>query len=118
MIDYTATPVVEAAKGSFDVVVNLAPASPEETDALAALTEDGGVFVTATTPPTTAPGHGVQVVQMAVRSDAAQLAGLLNRAATGTLRIDVADRRPLADLAAVHALAGQGALKGKTVITL
>ncbi|WP_030927752.1 NADP-dependent oxidoreductase [Streptomyces sp. NRRL B-24720] len=118
VIDYTATPVVEAAKGPFDVVVNLAPTSPEETDALAALTEDGGVFVTATTPPTTAPGRGVQVVQMAVRSDAAQLAELLNLAAAGTLRIDVADHRPLADLAAVHALAGQGALKGKTVITL
>lgn len=55
-------------------------------------------------------------MQMAVRSDTAQLAELLERAAAGTLRIEVADRRPLAELPAVHNEADRGALKGRTVI--
>lgn len=118
VIDYTAIPVVQAAKGPFDVVLNLAPTTPEDTDALAALTADGGVFVTATTAPATEPGREVRVVRMAVRSDVAQLADLLNRSAAGTLRIDVADRRPLAELPAVHAEADRGALHGRTVIVL
>lgn len=117
VIDYTVTPVAEAAKGPFDVVVNLVPTTPEDTDTLAELVADGGVFVTATTPPTAEPGREVRVVRMAVRSDAAQLTELLERAAAGTLRIHVTDRRPLTELAAVHAEADRGALTGKTVIT-
>ncbi|WP_199818209.1 hypothetical protein [Amycolatopsis sp. VC5-11] len=35
----------------------------------------------------------------------------------GTLRITVADRRPLADLPAVHEEATSGRLVGKTVLT-
>ncbi|WP_433888517.1 NADP-dependent oxidoreductase [Streptomyces sp. CA-111067] len=116
LIDYTATPVAQAANGPFDIVVNLAPTSPEDTDAVAALTADNGVFVTATTAPATEPGRGVRIVQMAVRSGAAQLADLLERAAAGSLRIEVADRRPLAELPDVHAEADRGALKGRTVL--
>jgi NADPH:quinone reductase-like Zn-dependent oxidoreductase len=116
VVDRTAVPVVQAAKGPFDVVVNLAPTTPEDTDALAALTADNGAFVTATTAPATEPGRGVRVVRMAVHNDTAQLADLLERAAAGTLRIDVADRRPLAELPDVHAEADRGELKGRTVI--
>lgn len=118
VVDYTATPVAEAAKGAYDVVLNLAPTTPEDTDVLAALTADGGAFVTATTPPATEPGRAVSVVRMAVRSDAAQLAELLGQVAAGTLRIDVAARRPLAELPAVHAQADSGTLAGKTVIVV
>ncbi|MFI0243064.1 NADP-dependent oxidoreductase [Streptomyces sp. NPDC016845] len=118
IIDYTTTPVTEAAKGPFDVVINLAPTTPEDTDALAALTADGGSFITATTPPATEPGRGVNVVRMAVRSDAEQLTSLLARVAAGEILIDITDRRPLAELPTVHAQADQGALPGKTVITL
>jgi hypothetical protein len=75
------------------------------------------VFVTATTAPSAEPGRGVNVVCMAVRADAAQLTDLLKRAAKRTLHIDVAERRPLADLPDVHARADQGILTGKTVIT-
>ncbi|GAB2800905.1 hypothetical protein GCM10027073_36430 [Streptomyces chlorus] len=55
---------------------------------------------------------------MAVRRDAAQLSTLLDRVAAGEIRINVADRHPLADLPAIHAQADQGTLHGKTVITL
>ncbi|MBR7828788.1 NADP-dependent oxidoreductase [Actinospica sp. MGRD01-02] len=118
VIDHIATPLAEAAKGPFDLVLNFAPTTPEQSDALAALAVDGGVFVTATTPPSADPGRGIKVVQMAVRSDAAQLAELLQRVAAGTLSVNVAERRPLAELAAVHAEADRGALSGKTVIVV
>jgi NADPH:quinone reductase-like Zn-dependent oxidoreductase len=77
---------------------------------------NGGVFVTATTPTSAEPGRGVKTVRMGVRSDAAQLAELLERAAAGRLSINVAQRRPLAELADVHAQADAGTLPGKTVI--
>ncbi len=51
-----------------------------------------------------------------VRSDAALLAELIARVDAGDLQIDVAERRPLADLAAVHDEAVAGRLAGKTVL--
>ena len=52
-----------------------------------------------------------------VRSDASQLAELVARVDAGVLEIEVAERRPLADLAAVHDQAAAGRLAGKTVLT-
>lgn len=118
IVDYTATPVTEALDGGFDVVFNLAPTSPEETAALAGLTADGGVFISATTPPPAETGRGVKTVAMGTRSDAAQLTELLGRVKSGDLRIDIAERKPLAELPAVHARADQGTLPGKTVIVI
>jgi hypothetical protein len=51
-----------------------------------------------------------------VRSDAAQLAGLVHRVDTGTLAIEVADRRPLTDVAAVHDDSDADRLPGKTIL--
>jgi NADPH:quinone reductase-like Zn-dependent oxidoreductase len=117
IIDYTATPLLEAVAGQrFDVVLNLTRTSPEETAALTELTADGGAFVS-TTGPAPDPGRGVRVAQMYVRSDAAQLAELVARVDAGDLAIDVAQRRPLADLAAVHDQAAAGRLPGgKTIL--
>jgi NADPH:quinone reductase-like Zn-dependent oxidoreductase len=117
IIDYPATPLLEAVAGQrFDVVLNLARTSPEETAALTELTADGGAFVS-TTGPAPDPGRGVRVTQMYVRSDAAQLAELVARVDAGDLAIDVAQRRPLADLAAVHDQAAAGRLPGgKTIL--
>ena len=53
---------------------------------------------------------------MFARSDAAQLAGLIARVDAGDLKIDVAQRRPLTDLAAVHDQAAAGQLPGKTIL--
>ena len=50
------------------------------------------------------------------RSDAAQLAELVARVDAGDLQIEVAERRPLTDLAAVHDEAVAGRLPGKTVL--
>jgi len=117
IVDYTATPLQHAVAGQrFDVVLNLAPTSPQETSALVDLVADGGALVSTTTPGPEDAGRGVRTVRVFVRSDAAQLAELVARVDAGDLKIDVAGRRPLADLAAVHAEAAAGRLAGKTVL--
>jgi NADPH:quinone reductase-like Zn-dependent oxidoreductase len=118
IVDYTATPVLQALAGQrFDVVLNLAPTSPEETAQLVDLVADGGAFVSTTTPGPEDAGRGVRTVRVFVRSDASQLAELVARVDAGVLQIEVAERRPLADLAAVHDQAAAGRLAGKTVLT-
>jgi NADPH:quinone reductase-like Zn-dependent oxidoreductase len=117
VIDYTATPLPQALAGQrFDAVLNLVRTSPEETAALADLTADGGAFVI-TTGPAPDPGRGVRAVQMSARSDAAQLGELAARVDAGDLAIDVAQRRPLADLPAVHDQSAAVQLPGKTILT-
>jgi NADPH:quinone reductase-like Zn-dependent oxidoreductase len=117
IIDYTATTLPGAVAGQqFDVVLNLVRTGPEETAQLAGLTADGGAFVSTTFPDLEDAGRGVRVVSVVARSDAGQLAGLVARVDAGDLRIDVAERRPLTDLAAVHDQAVAGRLPGKTVL--
>jgi NADPH:quinone reductase-like Zn-dependent oxidoreductase len=118
VVDYTATPVLQAVTGQqFDVVLNLVRTSPEETAQLVGPVADGGAFVSTTTPGPEDAGRGVRTVRVFARSDAAQLAELVNRVDAGDLQIEVAGRRPLTDLAAVHDEAAAGRLAGKTVLT-
>jgi NADPH:quinone reductase-like Zn-dependent oxidoreductase len=117
IVDYTATPLLQAVAGQrFDVVLNLVRTSPEETAQLAGLVADGGSFVSTTTPGPEDAGRGVRTVRMFARSHASQLAGLVARVDAGELRIEVAGRRPLTDLAAVHDEAVSGHLAGKTIL--
>jgi NADPH:quinone reductase-like Zn-dependent oxidoreductase len=51
-----------------------------------------------------------------VRSDAAQLAHLVSLVDAGRLSIDVADRRPLTEVAAVHDDSDANRLPGKTIL--
>ena len=125
IVDYTATPIAQALAGQrFDVVLHLAPTRPdlaptsqEEIARLVDLVADGGAFVSTTTPGPEDDARGVRTARVFVRSDAAQLAELVTRVDAGALRINVAERRPLADLAAVHDQAAAGRLAGKTVLT-
>jgi NADPH:quinone reductase-like Zn-dependent oxidoreductase len=118
IVDYTATPIAQALAGQrFDVVLHLAPTSPEEIAQLVDLVTDGGAFISTTTPGPVDAGRGVRTVRVFVRGDPAQLAELVARVDAGVLKIDVAERRPLTDLAAVHAQAAAGRLAGKTVLT-
>jgi NADPH:quinone reductase-like Zn-dependent oxidoreductase len=118
IVDYTATPVLQAVAGQrFDVVLNLAPTSPDETAQLVSLVADGGAFVSTTTPGPEDAGRGVRTVRVFVRSDASQLAELVARVDAGDMEIEVAERLPLADLATVHNRAAAGRLAGKTVLT-
>jgi NADPH:quinone reductase-like Zn-dependent oxidoreductase len=117
IIDYTATPLPQAVAGQqFDAVLNLVRTGQEETARLAGLAADGGAFVSTTFPDLDDAGRGVRVVSVFSRSDAAQLAELVRRVDAGDLRIDVAGRRPLTELADVHDEAVAGTLAGKTVL--
>ncbi len=117
VIDYTATPLLQAVAGQrFDVVLSLVRTTPQEATRLTDLVADGGAFLSTIPGPVTAR-DGVRAVQVFVRSDADELAGLVDRVNAGDLKIYVAQRRPLADLAAVHHEADAGRLAGKTVLT-
>ncbi|GAB2829335.1 NADP-dependent oxidoreductase [Actinoallomurus bryophytorum] len=117
IIDHTAAPLLQAVAGQrFDVVLSLVRTTPEETTQLTGLAADGGTFLSTIPGPVTAR-DSVRTVQVFVRSDAAALAGLVARVDAGDLKIHVAQRRPLADLAAVHHEADAGRLAGKTILT-
>ncbi|MDQ0772868.1 NADPH:quinone reductase-like Zn-dependent oxidoreductase [Streptomyces aurantiacus] len=118
VIDHTATDVAEAVTEPVDVVLNLAPIDPAQLAALPALIRSGGVLVNTTVwmPAPSDEQRGVRGIDLFVRSDADQLSGLVALIDSGELRVDVAQRVPLAELAAVHAQAATGELRGKAVI--
>ncbi|MFK4069910.1 NADP-dependent oxidoreductase [Streptomyces sp. NPDC029674] len=106
IVDYAVTAVARALAGQhFDVVLQLAPAGPEENAQLVDLVADGGAFVSVTTPGPRDARRGVRTVHVFVRGDVTQLAELVARVDAGNLAIEVAQRLPLADLATVHARA-------------
>lgn len=114
-VDYTQSPLaVEGAP--FDVVLNLVPTTDEQTEALIGLVADGGFHVGTMVFGPKEPGRHVRTQRVFVRSDAAQLAGLVSRVDDGQLRVEVVHRRPLADAAAVHADSDAGRLHGKTIL--
>lgn len=104
-----------------DLALNLAPVAPEVLPELVARIRDGGVLVN-TTVWMPAPGdeaRGVRGIDLFVRSDAQELAGLVGRVDEGTLRVEVAERVPLEELPALHARAADGALpSGKVVVVV
>lgn len=118
IVDHTSTSVTDAVADLVDVVLNLAPVAPEQLTALVTLIQPGGVLVN-TTVWMPAPGdeeRGVRGIDLFVRSDADQLAKLVAQVDRGELRVDVTERVPLADLAALHARAAEGAVHGKVVV--
>jgi NADPH:quinone reductase-like Zn-dependent oxidoreductase len=114
-IDYTHSPIkVDGAP--FDVVLNLVSTTDEQTDALVGVIADGGFHVGTMVFGPQDPGRGVRTQRVFVRSDAAQLAQLVSLVDDGQLRIEIADRRPLDQAAAVHDDADNRRLHGKTIL--
>ena len=118
VVDHTTTDVGAAVVEPVDVLLNLAPVTPEELAALATRVADGGVVVNTTVwmPAPSDPERGVRGIDLYVRSDAEQLGELVGRVDRGELVVDVAERVALADLASVHARAAAGTLTGKVVV--
>jgi NADPH:quinone reductase-like Zn-dependent oxidoreductase len=116
VIDHTAAEVTVAEP--VDVLLNLARIAPEQLAALVAVVRPGGVVVnTVPTIPTPADDErGVRAVGLLVRSDTDQLGHLVALVDRGELRIDVAERVPLTELAAIHARAATGDLRGRVVV--
>lgn len=116
VVDRTRGPVVDAVEVAVDAVLNLAPIGPEDAAALISRIRSGGAYVTTVPPGPDGDIGDVRVSTIFVRSDAAQLAGLVSMVDTGDLRVWVAETLPIADLAAVHARSAGGALHGKVVL--
>ncbi|MEZ0354477.1 NADP-dependent oxidoreductase [Mycobacterium sp. pR1184] len=114
-IDYTRTPITVAG-GPFDVVLNLVGTTPEETAALVGVVANNGFYVGTMTSGTEDTERSVRAQRIFVRSDAGQLADLVSRVDAGQLHIDVAERRPLNQAAAVHEASDAGRLPGKTIL--
>lgn len=112
LIDHTNDAVTTAEP--VDVLLNLARIAPEQFAELAALVKPDGVVVN--TVPTIAIPDGVRGVGVFVRSDAGQLAELVGMVDAGELRVEVAERVGLDQLADVHARFNESGLPGKVVV--
>lgn len=105
-----------AVGGPFHVVVNHVRVSPEALAQLTNYVADGGIAVSSAGPIPEDAARGVRSESLWVRSDGAQLSELVAKVEAGKLQIHIAGRRPVAELAEVHADAGAGRLVGKTVV--
>ena len=118
IIDYTTSDVISSVTEPVDVLFNFAPIEPDAFQAIVGVVRSGGVVVS-TTVWMPAPGdeaRGVRAVDMYVRSDARQLSELVERVDRGELRVAIAERVPLAELAALHARAANGNVSGKAIV--
>jgi NADPH:quinone reductase-like Zn-dependent oxidoreductase len=120
VIDHTTTAVATALEERVDLVLNLAPIEPEEFNALPALVDDGGAVVSSTLwmPAPSDEARGIRGVDVVTRSDAKDLARLVELIDAGELHVEVAERVPLSELASVHARGEAGDISGKVVITV
>ncbi|WP_223624060.1 NADP-dependent oxidoreductase [Microbacterium sp. EST19A] len=117
VIDHAGTVLTDAVSEPVDLLLNLAPIEPSEFEALVPLVRDGGAVVSTTAWMTT-PGdeaRNVSAHTVFVRSDVSQLAKLVELVDSGELRVEVARRIPLSQLAEVHAQAATGTLRGKVI---
>ncbi|MEW1834686.1 NADP-dependent oxidoreductase [Microbacterium sp. NPDC079995] len=119
VIDHTAASAASVIDEPVDVVLNLAPIGAEEFVALAARVRDGGVVVSTTAWMQTPSDEtrGVRGLTVFVRSDRDQLAELVRLVDAGELRVEIAERVPLAELPEVHARLEAGQVHGKIVVT-
>lgn len=117
IVDYTATAVTEAISEPVEVVLNLVNAPESDPAGLTDLVSDGGVLVSTTLPVRDDPGRDVRSVRLFVRSDAGQLATIVERVNSGELRVDVSERFPLSEIARVHELGEAGKFRGKVILT-
>jgi NADPH:quinone reductase-like Zn-dependent oxidoreductase len=120
VIDHTTTAVRDAVAEPVEVLLNLAQIAPEELEALVALVKPGGVVVNTipTIPTPSDEARDVRAVGVFVRSDAQQLSQLTALVDSGELRVDVAQRVPLAELPAVHTKGDAGEVSGKVVVVV
>jgi len=118
IVDHTAGDVSATVREPVDVLLNLAPISPEQFTTLAGVVRDGGVIVNTTVwmPAPSDQTRGVRGVDLFVRSDATQLGELAARVDRGELTIGIAERVPMTDLRSIHTRAADGTLTGKVVV--
>jgi NADPH:quinone reductase-like Zn-dependent oxidoreductase len=118
VVDHTAGDVASTVGEPVDVLLNLAPISPEQFANLAGVVRDAGVIVNTTVwmPAPSDEARGVRGIDLYVRSDPAQLAELAARVDRGELTVGIAERVPMTDLGSIHTRAADGTLTGKVVV--
>jgi NADPH:quinone reductase-like Zn-dependent oxidoreductase len=118
IIDHTAATVLDTIAEPVDVLLNLAPISPEEFAALVTRVRSGGVVVSTTAwmPAPDDAERDVRSVVVFVRSDVDQLRQLVHLVDAGELRVEVTERVALSDLPAIHERAAAGTLRGKVIV--
>lgn len=117
IIDHTTTSVLDAVTLPVDVLLNLAPITPEGFSALVARVSDGGVVVS-TTPTVTTPSdkeRNVRAATIFVHPDADVLSNLVALVDSGDLHVEIARQVPLHELPAIHQQAEAGEVHGKVV---
>jgi len=114
-LDYDSSPI-QVDGAPFDVVLNLVTTTDDQTGALIDLLVEGGFHVGTMVFGPQDPPRGIRTQRVFVRSDAGQLTELVDRVDAGRLQIEVADRRPLREAAAVHDASDNGRLHGKTLL--
>ena len=115
VIDYAATPLLQAVAGQrFDVVLNLVRTSPEETASSGPGRRRRRLRQHHHPRSRRCRAQGADNAGLRPRP---QLGELVARVDAGDLKIDVAQRRRLTDLPAVHDQAAAGQLPGKTILT-
>ncbi|GHH77339.1 NADP-dependent oxidoreductase [Promicromonospora soli] len=117
VIDHTTSTVLDSVTEPVDVLLNLAPISPDEFASLVALVRDGGVVAatTAWMPTPSDDTRGVRAAGIFVRADVDELTQLVALVDSGELTVDVAQRVSLSDLPAIHTQSAAGELRGKVV---
>ena len=120
VLNHATTDVLTAVTEPVDVLLNLAPIDPARFTALVGLVRDGGIVVSTTVwmPAPSDDARGVRAVDLFVRSDAGQLAHLVDLVDRGELVIDITERVPLAELTSVHERATAGTLKGGKIVVI
>ena len=83
------------------MVLNLVSTTDEQTEALIGVVADGGFHVGTMVFGPQDPDRSVRTQRIFVRSDAAQLAGLVSRVDAGQLRIEIAERFAVATVFAL-----------------
>jgi NADPH:quinone reductase-like Zn-dependent oxidoreductase len=118
VVDHTTTSLLDAVTEPVDVLLNLAPITPEGFVALTTRVRDGGVVVS-TTPRVPTPddeGRGVRAATIYVHPDADVLRRLVALVDGGELHVEIARRAPLSELPAIHEQADAGRVHGKVVV--
>ncbi|SEE07764.1 NADPH:quinone reductase [Arthrobacter alpinus] len=102
----------------FDAVINHVRLTPEDLEKLTAYVADGGIAVSSAGAIPADPERAVRTANVWVTPNGSHLADLVARVEQGRIKLNIADRRPLLELHAVHEDAENDKLPGKTVLTL
>lgn len=104
--------------GTFDVVINHVRLDPEGLAKLTAYVADGGIAVSSAGAVPADEKRAVRTASVWVAPNGSHLADMVSRLDQGRFKLNIADRRALEEMRAVHDDAESGRLLGKTVLTV